>query len=240
VFSRFLVVFIALFIVYKKYALESLDFQLDLNSVNKLLKFGTWMTLSNLVGPLMVMMDRFIVANISGTFNIAFYTVPQDFVIRLLIIPAAISTALFPRFTLLNASSIDHKSEYRSFYRKGLWLNTILMGIVCILLFLFAQPLLSFWIDEKFALNATQVSRILIVGVFFNSIAHIPLASLQSKGGVKITALLHCVELVLYIPVLWYFVQKWGVEGAAITWTLRTCLDLILLIIFDIKKNVIK
>jgi O-antigen/teichoic acid export membrane protein len=88
---------------------------------------------------------------------------------------------------------------------------------------------LGIWLRPEFAVGAWQVSIVLLLGIFFNAMAHIPLAALQATGHVKQTALLHVFELVLFIPILWYVLPTWGIMGAAIVWTMRTLMDLLFL-----------
>ena len=197
------------------------------NSIKTLLNFGVWMTVSNLVGPFMVAADRFVVASFVGTSVLAYYTVPQDFVLRLLLIPAAVATAWFPRIALTNAA--ESYSDLRKLLRKGLQFTVWIMGPLCLLLMLGSKPLLEIWLNTQFANEAWQVAVVLLVGIFVNAMAHIPLAALQATGQVKQTAILHVLELVFYFPLLCYVLPIWGIMGAAIVWTMRCLLDFLCL-----------
>ena len=197
------------------------------NSMKSLLNFGVWMTVSNLVGPFMVAADRFVVASFVGTSVLAYYTVPQDFVLRLLLIPAAVATAWFPRIALTNAA--ESYSELRKLLRKGMQFTGWIMGPLCLLLMLGSKSLLEVWLNTQFAIEAWQVAVVLLVGIFVNAMAHIPLAALQATGQVKQTALLHVLELVFYIPLLCYVLPLWGIMGAAIVWSMRCLIDFLCL-----------
>jgi O-antigen/teichoic acid export membrane protein len=175
----------------------------------------------------MVPADRFVVASFVATSLLAFYTVPQDFVLRLLVIPAAIATAWFPRIALINAS--ESKLSLRPLLARGYKITGWVMGPLCLLLMFGSKQLLGIWLRPEFADGAWQVSIVLLLGIFFNAMAHIPLAALQATGHVKQTALLHVFELVLFIPILWYVLPTWGIMGAAIVWTMRTLMDLLFL-----------
>jgi len=69
----------------------------------------------------------------------------------------------------------------------------------------------------------------LAVGVFCNSLAHIAFAFIQGVGRPELTAKLHLAELPLYVLLVWYLIGAYGIEGAAISWALRTGIDAILL-----------
>ena len=53
------------------------------------------MTVSNIISPVMVYFDRFIVSNIMGADKVAFYSAPAEVILKLGIIPAAIGEQCF-------------------------------------------------------------------------------------------------------------------------------------------------
>ena len=200
-----------------------------------LFQFGAWMTLSNVVGPFMVAADRFFVASAVGAGLLAYYTVPQDAVLRLLVIPAAWATVWFPRFSGLAATASP--KEFREQLWQGLRWVAVVMGVLCLGLGVFAGPLLSLWLDAGFAENASGIAQILLVGIFFNALAHIPLAALQASGRVALTAKLHVLELLLFVPALLWALGVAGLWGAAWVWTARTVFDCVFLLGFSVKNH---
>lgn len=199
----------------------------DAHLWKKLLGFGSWMTLSNLVGPLMVTADRYLLAAWLGAEVVAFYTVPQDLVVRMLLIPVAISTTLFPRISgYWQAQQAD---EMKALLAKSNRLLAIGMGAIVLALLLSMQPALTWWLGDAFASKAWLPASILLAGIFFNSMGLIPLTALQAAGRVKQTAILHLVELVFYVPALWWGVKLGGLAGAAVVWSLRTAVDWLVL-----------
>jgi O-antigen/teichoic acid export membrane protein len=200
-----------------------------------LFRFGFWMTVSNVVGPFMVAADRFLVAWALGTGLLAYYTVPQDAVLRLLVLPAAWATIWFPRFTkvYMQGDVKSMQSELRGGMRVVFWV----MGPLCLVLGYFVSPLLGIWLGEAFASNTWMVAQVLLLGLFLNAMAHLPLAAIQAKGRVDLTAKLHVVELLLFVPGLMFAVTHWGILGAAWAWTARTAVDFVFLFIFSHKTT---
>jgi O-antigen/teichoic acid export membrane protein len=198
-----------------------------------LFRFGFWMTVSNVVGPFMVAADRFLVASALGTGLLAYYTVPQDAVLRLLVLPAAWATIWFPRFTkvYMQGDVKSMQSELRGGMRVVFWV----MGPLCLVLGYFVSPLLGIWLGEAFASNTWMVAQVLLLGLFLNAMAHLPLAAIQAIGRVDLTAKLHVVELLLFVPGLIFAVTHWGIMGAAWAWTARTAVDFVFLFIFSHK-----
>ena len=99
---------------------------------------------------------------------VAFYTVPQDLVIRLVFIPAALSTALFPRLTWLFADG--SKQEAAALYRKSLWWIGLGTGLPLLMLALLAAPALLAWLGPVYAASSAPLGQILLLGTLFNGL----------------------------------------------------------------------
>lgn len=199
----------------------------NLKLVSHLLRFGSWVSLSNVIGPLMVNLDRYLIGGLISTSLLSFYVVPQDFVIRFLFIPMALVTALFPRMTHLFAHGESVEGDV--LYKKAFVGLAVIMGALVLGSVILAFPLLSVWIDAEFAKRAYRLLIILLVGLWFNSLALIPLTAIQAKGGVKTIGLIHSLELIIYIPLLYFMMNNYGLIGAALVWSFRTVVDLLLL-----------
>jgi len=84
------------------YALPALrqNFVVQRSIIVPLAKFGGWMTVSNLAAPIIVYVDRFLISALLSVGAVAYYTAPFDIVNRLLVIPGAIASVLFPAFAV--------------------------------------------------------------------------------------------------------------------------------------------
>ncbi|NOY58371.1 MAG: hypothetical protein GXO75_05495, partial [Calditrichaeota bacterium] len=60
----------------------------------------------------------------------------------------------------------------------------------------------------------------------------IAFAMVQAVGRPDLTAKLHLIEAPFYLLVLWLLVGKFGIQGAAIAWSLRVFVDTIALLSF--------
>lgn len=198
-------------------------------------KFGSWMTISNVLSSLMVNADRFILSFLLGASVIAYYTVPFDLSIRALIIPAAFSTTLFPRFSNLIFSNPKESVALLKNSRKKMFVG---MLFICLLMSLLSYKGLSIWINVNFAKQSWVYFCIISLGVFFNSLSQIPYAFLQAFGKVKLTAFIHIFEFIIYIIILVTLVKFFGIIGAAYAFTIRVFIDYILLSFYT--KKIIK
>ncbi len=185
--------------------------------------YGFWVTVTGIVGPLMVYGDRFFVSAAVGADQLPLYAIPQEALLRLLLIPMALTGALLPRLAAMDERRAA-ETYHQTYRRVG-----VSMLAVCILAAALAFPVLSLWISTAFAHDALPVVLVLCVGVWVNSLASVSFILLQAKGNPRLTALFHLAELVLYLVVLWVLASRWGLIGAAAAWLARVVLDWVLL-----------
>jgi O-antigen/teichoic acid export membrane protein len=81
-----------------------------------------------------------------------------------------------------------------------------------------------------YAAASARPLQILAVGVFFNGLALIPFSLIQGAGRPDLTAKLHMAELPVYAAMLAAFIYFWGITGVALAWSVRTGIDLCLLL----------
>lgn len=198
--------------------------------IKNLFGYGAWITVSNLVSPIMVYMDRFIVGSILTAQAVAYYGTPYDVVTRLLIIPGSFMGVMFPAFSV--ASLEEQERELDPLYRKSIRYLLLALVPAAVLLIIAAEPLLYVWLGDEFAANSAGVLRLLAVGVLANAVAMVPYTALQAMGRPDVTAKLHMAELPLYLGMIWVFIHRWGIEGVALAWVLRVALDGGLLLFF--------
>jgi O-antigen/teichoic acid export membrane protein len=191
-----------------------------------LFSFGAWMTVSNIVSPIMEYLDRFLVGMLLSLNAVAYYATPFGVVIRLLVLPMAIVGVLFPAFS--TALVADHEHAGKLFRRAVKYAVLVLLPLT-LLVVLFAQSGLSIWLGPAFATHSTRVLQWLAIGVFANGIAMVPFALIQGAGRADITGKLHLLELPIYVATVWGLTKNYGIEGTAIAWTLRVIIDCVLL-----------
>lgn len=171
-----------------------------------LLKIGGWMTVSNLVGPLLVSVDRFLVSSMVSLTAVAYYATPFDVVTRIWIIPGALTMALFPMFGIL--STLD-RERAALLHDRGVKAVCVVLFPLVSLLIAFAPEVLALWLGGDFAENASLPLRILAAGVFVNSLAHVPFALIQGVGRADLVAKLHLLELIPYLTIVVLLIH-WG------------------------------
>ena len=198
----------------------------DRAALRPLLSFGSWMTVTNIIGPLMVYMDRFAIGVLASMTAVAYYTTPYEVVIRLTIIPVALMGVLFPAFS--TCLSQDRERAVMLFDRGLNYIFLTLFPVTLVIVAL-ADEGLEIWLGHDFSQHSAVVLRWLAIGVFLNSLARVPFAVVQAKGRPDTVAKLHLLELPLYVVSLWWLLSVYGIKGAAMAWVLRVLLDTLML-----------
>jgi len=198
----------------------------------RLLRYGGWITISNIISPLMSYFDRFIVSHITGAASVAFYSGPSEAVARMALVPSALSRAVFPKL-----SSIVCDKERKRLERRAI----TIIAIVCIpmvsVFTFFANDILGLWLGQEFKGKSGFVFQILLLGFLFNCFAQIPYSSLQAQGKSKTTAFIHLCEVLPYLLMLFFLVNKFSIVGAAFAWTTRMAVDCLILFLVSKKLN---
>lgn len=191
--------------------------------LKSLWSYGLWVSVTGILGPLMVYGDRFFVSVAVGAEQLTLYAIPQEGLFRLLLIPAALASALLPRLAAMGSSEVV--AVFRHTYRK---VALYMLG-VCLFASAAAYPALSIWLSPEFARSAMPIVLVMCLGIWINSMAVVPYTLMHAKGNPRLTAIFHLGELGLYVVVLWLLSAHFGLVGAAWAWVARVALDWVLL-----------
>ncbi|MDC0886622.1 flippase [Altererythrobacter sp.] len=203
---------------------ETRSWTFDRAAVSELLAIGGWISVSNIVSPIMSYVDRFIIAFLISTAAVALYATPQELVMRVGIIPTAVASVLFPLFAANKARGMDRESS-EHILKYSLFIAALLLPFVIVMV-LFAQPLLTWWISAQFAAEAAVALQLMAIAVLFSGVAQVPFSMLQGSGRADITAKIHIVELPIYLLLVFSLTAKYGINGTAFAWLARITLDM--------------
>jgi O-antigen/teichoic acid export membrane protein len=191
---------------------------LDSSFILPMARYGGWMTVNNVVGPMMVYVDRFLVGAVLSVSAIAYYTVPVDMVLRLIAIPTAVVGVLFPAFAMTLNQNPTHSSMLLA---RGLKYVFLAVFPIVLIIVTFAPEGLRLWLGPTFSVYGSSVLRWAAAGVLVNSLSTLPFVLIQSAGRPDITALLLAGEMPVYWGALWLLTRWLGIEGTAIAWAGR-------------------
>ncbi len=191
-----------------------------------LMRIGGWMTVSNIIAPIIVYVDRFLIGALLSIAAVTYYTAPFDTINRLLIVPGALAGVLFPAFAV---SLMQDPQRTVLLLGRGVKYVFLVAFPTVLLIVAFAPEGLRLWLGPAFAANSSAVTRWLAAGIFINCLAQMPFSLVQGVGRPDVTAKVHLVQLPLYLLALWWLVKIDGIEGAAIAWVLRVGIEAVVL-----------
>ncbi|WP_226834518.1 flippase [Acidithiobacillus ferriphilus] len=188
--------------------------------IGPLLRFGGWVSVSGLVTPLLTIVDRFFIGTMLGAVAVTAYTVPYNLTQRFTYLPAALSTALFPRFAR-GGNSENAQQILNDGIRGLVAIQTpfIVLGILLI------YPFFNLWIGSDLTRRAAPVAIVLLVGIWINGPAYLPHNWMPAQGRPDLMARFYLAELLPFLALLWWLVDLWGIMGAALAWVIRSTAD---------------
>jgi O-antigen/teichoic acid export membrane protein len=194
----------------------------DPSCVAALLGFGAWITVSNVITPLMVYLDRFTISALMSMAALTAYSVPMEIVGKSVILPAAISGVMFPAFARSIATA---PGQLTAQFVRSLKLLAVILFPLCAAAVTFAPQIMSLWIGHEFGSQSVSVLQILAIGAFVTGLAWIPLALLHAAHRPDLAAKIHLIDFPVYLAVMWICVRRFGLAGAAFAWSGRLLVE---------------
>jgi len=196
------------------------------------LKFSIWISISNIVGPIISYSDRIIIGGAISAAAITYYSTPYEVVTKLLLIPGALVGVLFPVFS---ASFATVPEKAKELFAKGVKYIFLIIFPVVFLIVTFAYDGLNIWLGETFATNSTSVMQFLSIGILMNSLSLIPNVFFQGTGKPHVTTLLNLIELPFYVVGMWLMILNFGIKGAAFFYMVAAAFDAIIMFFLAYK-----
>lgn len=188
-----------------------------------LLKYGGWVTVSSVVGPLMHTFDRVLIGSVIGAAAVSYYSVPFSLTQRLTTLAESLSGALFPRF------SAEENQDASDLFGRALVALAFVLTPLVVTTLSAVWPFLDWWLGGDFARRSSAVAQVLVLGVWANSFARIAFEYVQAQGRPAVIAKIHMAELLPYGAVLYVASTQWGLVGVATAWSLRAAVDALLM-----------
>jgi O-antigen/teichoic acid export membrane protein len=195
----------------------------NLGVIRELFNYGGWVSISNLITPLLGTLDKMLIGVVLGAADVAYYTIPDRLVQRGSVLPAAIVRALFPSMAATTAEHAQEQAKSALEVVSAALTLIVAAGILAMPLFF------RLWINAEFAKVATPIGIVLALGIYVNGIAHVPSSLLQARGRVDLTAKFHMIEIVPHVIWLYLALHYFALLGAASAMFLVCALDAFLL-----------
>lgn len=221
------------FFVSKRLLPNLADLTLERELVRPMIVFGGAFVGAGIAAVLIVNAEKGILAAAISPEALAFYQIAFTVAAILPMFSVSMLQSLIPAFSQLQGD--ENREQLNALFKRALRLNIIGSIPALILVAIVAKTFFTLWIDERFGRESTLPLYILLIGVAFGLLAHMPYVSILAAGRTDIFAKLYWLQLAAYVPLVWFLTTKFGIPGAAAAWSIRTIVDTFIL--FSIARR---
>jgi O-antigen/teichoic acid export membrane protein len=190
---------------------------------SSMIRFGSWVSGAAFLGSLLLYFDQWLIGFLIGIASLPYYAVPMNLLSRLAIFPLSLTSTLFPAFSAMQLrEEWGRVEEY--FIRAHRYVLVIITPLLFIL-FVWSAELLRLWVGADFAAQATLPLQILVIGCGIGLLAPLSGALLDAYGRPDLLVKLYAIELPLNVILVIILTNRFGIVGAALSYTLRTVVE---------------
>jgi len=227
--SRVVTMFIWIGLAVRVYPILRKREFLPRSKLGALFTFGGWNAMSSLVWFFLVSADRFVISRLCGLTAVGYYAAPAEATSRMSMLPGSLALTLFPAFSALEGEGSAERSKrlmVRSMKFTLIFLGPLTAGLIVL-----AGFVLRMWLGPAFAGESRFILQVLTLAFLITALAYVPYSYLQGLGRADLPTKFQIIELIVFVPTLWFSVKLFGPNGAAVACTLRVLLDLGLLLV---------
>ena len=184
-----------------------------------LFSFGGWMLIASMTSMISDTLDRVMLGAGLGARFVTYYTVPQNLVTRLNMLPNALIRTLFPRLSAVEREHADVLVRQSLEFLNGVFTPVAIVAVIVL------GPFLQVWVGSDIATAASPVGRILIISVWLVGQASVTRILIQSQVNPARAACVGLVELPFFVGALWFGIAHYGLVGAAVVVASRAFVD---------------
>jgi O-antigen/teichoic acid export membrane protein len=186
-----------------------------------LIGYGGWVAISSLIGPLLVVSDRFVIGGVLGALAVTHYTVPFQLVQRIQIVPTAITQALMPRMSGSDAAARERLGDMADRILEALLTPGLLVAI------LIFEPAMRLWVGSALGGEMAPAGRVMIVAFWLFALSAVKITLLYSSGRPRAVTTAYAIEIPLYFAVLYAAMNGFALMGCAYALMFRCGMDLV-------------
>lgn len=209
---------------------------LDRAALREVFGFGFYSWLSAIAGTVFAQADVLLVGALLGTVAVTYYSVCQKLAMQVHAVLAAGSAFLFP-MSSVTAEQGDLRQMNR-IYTGALSLIAVLSTAIGVPFFLFSQSILTHWMGADFALHASGLLKILILGYALLATSIVPYNILNGTGRIRANMILAWLTLAIVLAGIFVLAPVAGLAGVA--WAKVLNIGPLLVAMIYVQRKVLK
>lgn len=190
-----------------------------LDLTKDLLRFGGWMLVASMAIMVGDTLDRVLLGAGLGARFVTYYTVPQNLVTRLNMLPNALVRTLFPRLSAIGRDHADLLVRQSLEFLNGLFTPIMVVAMLAL------GPFLEIWVGKELAAASVEVGRVLIISVWLVGQAGVTRLLIQSQIDPSRAGWIAVLELPFFAGILMLAISHFGLTGAAVVVVARSFVD---------------
>ena len=180
-------------------------------------KFAAGMTGISLITFFLSQIDKIIVSKFVNLDYVGYYGLAFTVAGAITQVISPLNPILFPKFTALVAQ--NKQPELINLYHKSCRLINIIILPIGFTLILFAHEILLLWTKNPvLAKNTAPILQVCAAGTIFNCMMWIPYWYMLANGLTKFTIYQNILASLILVPLLFWWVAKFGALGASFVW----------------------
>jgi O-antigen/teichoic acid export membrane protein len=178
-----------------------------------LLGFSAWSFLSRFASLSYAYADKLVIGALVGVTGLAYFTVASTLANRVLGVTYRLSGVFFPAASALAAAG--ELARLERIYLKATRYVVYLNGAMLVLLAVFAQPILRYWMNPEFARNGALVLAVMALSQFLDSLTSLPSLVNDGMGHPRVSGTFALARAAAGLLIVYLGVAGWGIRGAA-------------------------
>jgi len=178
-----------------------------------LLGFSAYSFLSRFATLSYAHADKLIIGALVGVTGLAWFTVAATLANRVLGLTFRLSSVFFPAASALAAQGELARLDraYLKATRYVVFLNAAILVLVAV----FAQQILRYWMNQDFARNGALVLSVMALSQFVDSLTSLPSLVNDGMGHPRVSGLFAVARALAGLGIVYVGVAGWGIIGAA-------------------------
>jgi O-antigen/teichoic acid export membrane protein len=178
-----------------------------------LLGFSAYSFLSRFASLSYAYADKLIIGALVGVAGLAYFTVASTLANRVLGLTYRLSGVFFPAASALAASGELPRLD--RLYLKASRYVVFANGAILVLVAVYAEHILRYWMNPDFARNGHLVLTVMALSQFIDSLTSLPSLVNDGMGHPRTSGLFALLRALFGLLVVYLGVARWGIDGAA-------------------------
>jgi O-antigen/teichoic acid export membrane protein len=185
--------------------------------LKELWRYAITVAANAMIGVAITQSDKIIVSALLPLTHFAYYSLAATIASTIWIIITSVNNAVFPKFVALHQN--NNYPDAASLLQKTSLLMSMLLLPIAAILTLYSHDILFLWTNNiNVANNAEFITILMVIGSAINGMSSVPAYAASAFGWPQLQLKVNLVQSFVVIPLLIYFVTKYGAVGGAFVW----------------------